>query len=63
MNINIGDEITINATITRLLFGQYGDDMVEIRLKNGDMYTINIRNIKTIHPYKEPTKKDMRKGN
>ena len=63
MNINIGDEITINATITRLLLGHYGDDMIEIRLKNGDMYTINICNINTIHPYKEPTKEDMRKGN
>lgn len=64
MNINIGDEITLCGTVLgHCLMGLDGVQGVYIRTKNGNIVMgIPVNDIKTIHPYKEPTKEDMRKG-
>ena len=65
MNINVGDEITICGTI--LGYSMMNSDDVQgvyIRTKSGYIVTgVPVDDIKTIRPYKEPTKEDMRKGN
>lgn len=60
MKINIGDEITINGKVVEC---DVRCSMVCCRMNDGTDIWIHSSNINTIHPYKEPSKEDMRKGN
>ena len=73
--MNIGDEVTINGTITACQYMTYmvdsrtnklipdGEPTLTVLLPSSDEIYINPCDINTIHPYKEISKEDMRKGN
>lgn len=65
MNINKGDEITICGTVLGYSIMSSEDVQgVYIRTKSGYIVTgIPVDDIKTVHPYKEVSKEDHRKGN
>ena len=58
MKLNIGDEVTIGGTIVEIT--PSGNTVV--KLAKGTRVLINPAEIKTIHPYKEISKEDKRRG-
>jgi hypothetical protein len=75
MDINVGDEITINGRITACQYMTCvfdrranklipdGEPTLTVLLPSGDEIYISPADINTIHPYKEPSVVDQRKGN
>ena len=59
MEIKVGDEVTISGTVVEI--SPSGNAVV--KLKRGTRVLISPDEIKTIHPYKKPSKEDKRKGN
>ena len=59
MSINIGDEVTINAVVVDKTVS--GNAIV--KLKRGSRLLVSPDEINTIHPYKETSKEDKRRGN
>lgn len=65
--MNIGDDVTINGVVigmNRILLGgkPVGEEIV-VRLKCGTIISVKEKELNTIHPYDEPPKQDMRRGN
>lgn len=61
---NAGDEITINGKVKYIGYGtQVDPTLLWVQLKSGAIIRIQESDINTVHPYKEPSKEDMRKGN
>lgn len=59
MKLKVGDEVTISGTIVEI--SPSGNAI--IKLTKGTRVLINPSEIKTIHPYKKPSKEDKRRGN
>ena len=57
--IHIGDEVTINAVVVDVTAS--GNAIV--KLNKGGRVVISPEEIKTIHPYREISKEDKRRGN
>ena len=60
MEIKAGDEVTINGTVSAV---SEDKKFFWMHTKSGNDRCLNIEDINTIHPYKEPSKEDHRKGN
>lgn len=58
MKLKVGDEVTISGTIVEI--SPSGNAI--IKLTKGTRVLINPSEIKTIHPYKEISKEDKRRG-
>ena len=75
MIIKAGDEVTINGVVKEVTqfcftidrFGiehPYGEPTIIVELPSGETICLeHASDINTIHPYKEPSKEDQRKGN
>lgn len=59
MKLNVGDEVTVGGTVVEI--SPSGNAVV--KLARGTRVLISPAEIKTIHPYKKPSKTDKRKGN
>lgn len=59
MKLKVGDEVTISGTVVEI--SPSGNAVV--KLTKGTRVLINPAEIKTVHPYKKPSKEDKRKGN
>ena len=59
MEINVGDDITMNGIITQVL----KDDWVEIKTVTDRAILIRVSEINTIHPVYKTDGIDHRKGN
>ena len=58
-NVHVGDEVSLNAKVITVSVS--GNPIVEF--KSGVRVLVRESDLNTIHPYKEPSKEDMRKGN
>lgn len=61
--MNIGDEVTINGMIIAVAKCRGRDVCLKVRLKSGDVITIDAEDINTVRPKIEIPEKDERRGN
>lgn len=58
-NVHVGDDVSLNAKVITVSVS--GNPIVEF--KSGVRVLVRESDLNTIHPYKEPSKEDVRKGN